>query len=54
LPAASEGGSKHLLEQAAAAAQLVEPPATAKSAARAPSKAAQAPAKKGTDAGEPM
>ena len=54
LPATSEGGSNTIMEQAAAAAQLVEPPAAAKSAARAPGKAAQAPAKKGTDAGEPM
>ena len=54
LPSASEGGSKGILQEAAAAAQSVAPPAAATGTAKASGKAAQPSAKRGKDAGEPV
>lgn len=52
LPSALEGGSRAILQEAAAAAQSVMPTAATKGPAKGPGKAAQPPARRGKDAGE--
>ncbi len=52
LPSVSEGGSRVILQEAAAAAQNAMPPAATKSTGKGSGKATQPPAKRGKDAGE--